>query len=87
MDAQVEELRFHLSNVIKVVAGLDEELGKLSAEFAALRLTLAEFGPEFENVYAKHHEGQTVQQLIQVSIASRDVLLGIAQKLENRIDE
>jgi len=81
MDANIKDV---LADVIENLAGIEKEVGDLSAVLVALRLTLADIGPDFESYYAKHFEGQAVQQLIQKSAVAREVLLQTARTLRGQ---
>ncbi len=81
MDPHAKDL---LVRVIENLAAVEKEVGDLAAAFVALRLTLAEMGPDFERRYAKHFAGQEVQQVIQKSDVSREVLLQIARTLRGQ---
>lgn len=73
-----------LVQVIEKLAGVEKEVADLSAALVALRLTLAEMGADFERRYAKHYEGQVVQQLIQKTALAREVLLQTARTLRGQ---
>lgn len=84
MNPETKELQLLLADIIDHLAATDKEIGDLAAALVALRLTLAEMGADFEKHYAKHFAGQAVQQVIQKSVASRDVLLQIARTLRGQ---
>lgn len=81
MDKNTKDM---LVDVIENLAGLEKEVGDLSAALAALRLTLAEMGADFESRYAKHLAAPEVQQVIRASAAAHDVLLQTARTLRGQ---
>lgn len=81
MDNETKEL---LLQIIENLAGLENEVGNLSASVSAFRLTLSELGAEFEERYAKHYAEPTVSEVLRRSEISRDLLLTLARTLRGQ---
>jgi len=79
-----KELRLTLADVIESLVTTTKRIDDFGASLLAIRLTLAELGPDFERVYARHYAGPEVQQSIQLLARERDLLLASAHVLRNR---
>lgn len=79
-----KELRLLLADTIESLVATTKRVDDFGASLLAIRLTLAELGPDFERLYAKHCAGPDVQQAIQLCAAERELLLASARELRNR---
>jgi len=83
VDRETKELKLLLADIIESLAGYERLASRLSDSVIAMRLTLSELGPEFEERYAKHLAGPEVQQSQRKSASDIELLLLIAKQLRN----
>ncbi len=79
-----KEIYLMLATTIESLVGTTKRVDDFGASLLAIRLTLAELGPDFERLYAKHYAGVDVQQSIQLRAVERELLLASARELRNR---
>jgi hypothetical protein len=79
------ETRLSIADTIESLVVTTKRVDDLTASLLAIRLTLAELGPDFERLYAKHFAGPDVQQAIRLYAAQRDLLLASASVLRRSL--
>ena len=80
LDSELKEV---LIGALENLAGLDRQLGELSASLVAMRNALAEVCPDrFEAAYQRHLADPLPQQIRQVHERGRDLLLATIEILK-----